>query len=180
MKTKIEIMTKLRFLFIVLVSFISISLSSTEISFHYKLWFLSKNNDQDYLSGLENKELSQKIFEWLGTPYRSGSNSKNGTDCSGFVQMVYREVYNRVLLRSSSMMITQVKKRIKNIEDLREGDLLFFKIWRHRISHVGIYLKNGMFVHASTSNGVEIASLNDRYYHKTFFRGGRVAENLCE
>ena len=154
-----------------LFSIFSILGFSKEINLKYRPTFL--NDNQDYLNGLQSEVLQQKIIEWLGTPYRGGSNSLEGTDCSGFVQMVYRDVYNVDLTRSSSSMIKEVKK-IRKISDFKEGDILFFKIWRHRISHVGIYLHDGLFVHASTSNGVEIASLNMPYYKKTFFRAGRV------
>jgi len=157
-----------------IISFISIPSFSKEIDLTYRPTFL--NDNQDYLNGLQSEVLQQKIIEWLGTPYRGGSNSLEGTDCSGFVQMVYRDVYNVDLTRSSSSMIKEVKK-IRKMSDFKEGDILFFKIWRHKISHVGIYLHDGLFVHASTSNGVEIASLNMPYYRKTFFRAGRVLTN---
>jgi lipoprotein Spr/probable lipoprotein NlpC len=159
---------------LVLFSLFSILGFSKEIDLHYRPTFL--NDNQDYLNGLKSEVLQQKIIEWLGTPYRGGSNSLEGTDCSGFVQMVYRDVYNVDLTRSSSSMIKEVKK-IRKMSDFKEGDILFFKIWRHRISHVGIYLHDGLFVHASTSNGVEIASLTMPYYKKTFFRAGRVLSN---
>ena len=167
-------MHKLKYIYIsviVLFTFFSVSSFSKEIDLKYRPHFLKDN--QDYLDGLQSETLQQKIIEWLGTPYKGGSNTKLGTDCSGFVQMIYREVYNTELTHSSSSMIKEVK-RLKNKSELQEGDLLFFKIWRHKVSHVGIYLKDGLFVHASTSNGVEIASLSMPYYKRTFFRGGRV------
>lgn len=131
------------------------------------------NGYQYFLCELKNEVLQDKIEEWLGTPYKSGCNTKLGTDCSGFVQSIYKEVYNMNLIHGSREMIKE-GERVKRISELKEGDLLFFKTERHRVSHVGIYLKDGLFVHASTSNGVEIASLELPYYKKTYFRAGRV------
>ena len=130
-------------------------------------------DDQDFVCGIQNEVLQQKIMEWLGTPYKGGSNSLQGTDCSGFVKMIYKEVFNIDLVHSSREMIKYVKI-LKKKSDLKEGDLVFFKIHRRKISHVGIYLRDGYFVHSSTSNGVEIASLETAYYRKTYYRGGRV------
>src|ERR1035437_8230824 len=89
-----------------LFSIFSILGFSKEINLKYRPTFL--NDNQDYLNGLQSEVLQQKIIEWLGTPYRGGSNSLEGTDCSGFVQMVYRDVYNVDLTRSSSSMIKEV------------------------------------------------------------------------
>ena len=130
-------------------------------------------DDQELVCGIQNEVLQQKVMEWLGTPYKGGSNSMQGTDCSGFVKMIYKDVFNIELVHSSREMIKHVKV-LKKKTELKEGDLVFFKIHRHRISHVGIYLHDGYFVHSSTSNGVEIASLETAYYRKTYYRGGRV------
>ena len=169
-------MHKFRYLAIILIS----------LSFLFPFSGFSKKNDirlhprflsdnQDELQSIQNEALQQKIIEWLGTPYRGGSNTKSGTDCSGFVQMIFREVYNKVLTHSSREMIKEVRV-LKKRSELQEGDLLFFKTEHHRVSHVGIYLKDGLFVHASTSKGVEIASLTMPYYIKTFYKAGRIME----
>ena len=158
------------FALIILLSFTGFSKG---INFHYHAFH--SNDNQDYLCGVQNEDLQRKIIEWLGTPYKSGSNTINGTDCSGFVQMIFREVYSLSLTHSSQSMIHEVKVLSKKTT-LKEGDILFFKTWKHRISHVGIYLSDGMFVHASTSNGVEIASLKMPYYKHTFYKAGRVLE----
>jgi len=169
-------MHKLRYIYITLISLFllfTISSFSKEIDLKYYPSFLKDN--QDYLEGLQSEALQQKIIEWLGTPYRGGSNTKLGTDCSGFVQMIFREVYNKDLTHSSRAMIKEVDL-LKKKSALKEGDLLFFKTYHHRVSHVGIYLRDGLFVHASTSNGVEIASLNMPYYKRTFYKAGRVLD----
>jgi lipoprotein Spr len=119
-----------------------------------------------------NCSLYDTIANWLGTPYcYSGKNAK-GIDCSGFVNMIYRNVYGVLLGGNSVDMFNSVKHLSR--KKLKEGDLVFFKIKHHRISHVGLYLGENKFAHSSSSNGVSISDLNDPYYKKYFACGGRV------
>jgi murein DD-endopeptidase / murein LD-carboxypeptidase len=113
------------------------------------------------------------VNTWLGTPYKFAGNCEKGIDCSGFVNMIYDRVYGISLgARNSSDIYTLVSKIDK--DDLQEGDLVFFRIRsRYRISHVGVYLGNQKFVHASTSKGVIISDLNEPYYRKYFAGAGR-------
>jgi cell wall-associated NlpC family hydrolase len=120
-----------------------------------------------------NIQLVSSIYEWLGTPHRDGGTSKRGTDCSYFVQSVYEEAYGIELNRNSQRMYEEDVKTIPK-ENLREGDLVFFNIGGGGVSHVGIYLKNGMFAHASTSRGVIVESLSSPYFQKSFAGAGRV------
>ena len=108
---------------------------------------------------------------WKGTPYRYGGVSLKGVDCSGFVLNAYKKVYDIQLPRSTK---DQVKKgRIVYRYELRTGDLLFFKTgWNVR--HVGIYLENGKFMHASNSKGVTIASINNPYWKKHYWQTRRL------
>jgi probable lipoprotein NlpC len=125
------------------------------------------------LDHTENKQLIETVAEWLGTPYRSGSNSKRGTDCSGFVTRVYKEVYGMDLSRSSRSMFRNVKRISKT--QAKEGDLVFFRRGPNQpIYHVGIYLKNHKFVHSASSGGVRISSLNEPYYRRNYYAAGRV------
>jgi probable lipoprotein NlpC len=125
------------------------------------------------LNHTENKELLETVADWLGTPYRSGSNSKRGTDCSGFVTRVYKEVYGIDLSRSSRSMFHDVK-RIKKTQ-AKEGDLVFFRRGPNQpIYHVGIYLKNNKFVHSASNGGVRISSLKEAYYSRNYYAAGRV------
>lgn len=110
--------------------------------------------------------------EWVGVPYSYGACSKKGTDCSGFAQYLYKNIYQKEMVHSSAGMFTQcvpVKK-----DHLQHGDLLFFKIYKNRISHVGVYLGSGYFIHASTQSGVIISHLDEPYYKRTYYSGGRV------
>ena len=126
------------------------------------------------LNGNENQKLIAFISDWLGTPYRYGGHSKNGTDCSGFILMLYREVYGIDLARSS-YDIARNSQKIKK-HQLKEGDLVFFKTSGNRISHVGIYLSNNKFAHASSSRGVTVNDLSENYYMRTFAMAGRIAK----
>lgn len=125
-----------------------------------------------------NKEDNHKLYiasaEWIGTPYRTGGDSKRGTDCSGMVMQLYKTVYNIRLARSTDGLLKESNKVSQR--NLREGDLVFFtsRASRKRVAHVGIYLKNGKFIHASTSKGVIVSSLSEKYYTQYWLCGGRV------
>ena len=117
--------------------------------------------------------LLQKIDEWWGTPYVLGGNSKNGVDCSYFTLDVMRDIYKVNLNRTAAEQYEQSVKIEWN--NLKEGDLVFFKTdGRRRISHVGIYLANNKFAHASTSQGVTIGDLTDPYWQKRLYSLGRI------
>lgn len=124
------------------------------------------------LDGTESKDFLTAIAEWIGTPYRYGGCSDRGIDCSCLVQKIYKTAYDIQLPRTSGAMYNNIKK-VKN-EDLKEGDILCFSMRGRRISHVGIYIKDNKFVHASRSRGVVIDDLNKKYYKKRLVAGGRV------
>lgn len=129
------------------------------------------------LSTTSNVKLFQFVYDWIGTPYRFGGSSRNGIDCSAFTKELYSKVFNLTIRRNSRdifSMVSPVKK-----DELKEGDLVFFKIHSRSISHVGIYLGNNRFAHAS-SKGVAISSLNDDYYTRYFYRGGRLLDSFKE
>jgi lipoprotein Spr len=121
---------------------------------------------------LHSQYLYYKAFDWIGTKYKYAGESKKGIDCSGFASTVYNDVYC-IKLEGGSGDIYKSTTPVKK-ENLKEGDLVFFKIKRGKISHVGIYLANNKFVHASVHSGVVISSLEEPYYKKYFFSGGRL------
>lgn len=111
---------------------------------------------------------------WLGVPYRYGVCTPTGTDCSGFTKWIYRNVYKIELYGGSADIYNKVKK--VDEADRKEGDLVFFRISKGRISHVGVYLQNDYFIHASTKLGVIISSLNEPYYKKYYAGAGRLED----
>ena len=123
----------------------------------------------------DNYLLYNTVAQWLGTPYRNGQSSIRGTDCSGFVMNVYRSVYGKTLARNSADMLRRNCRSISR-QSLREGNLVFFATGRNarQVTHVGIYLKDGKFAHASTSQGVIISNLNEPYYRQRWISGGIV------
>ena len=114
-------------------------------------------------SQLKNKSLYHFIVDWYGTPYKFGGNNQNGIDCSGFTNILFNEIYNIQLPRISRDIAEKVKR--KYTKDLKEGDLVFFSFGNSGVvNHVGVYLHNNHFVHASTSQGVIISNLSEPYY----------------
>ena len=130
------------------------------------------------VSATENVKLYQFVYDWLGTPYRLGGDTKGGIDCSGFAFQLYDKVFNTVIGNNSRNIFSMVNP--VNKEDLKEGDLVFFKIKSKAISHVGVYLGNNKFAHASSSRGVMISNLNEAYWKRYYYKGGRLLESLRE
>jgi cell wall-associated NlpC family hydrolase len=124
---------------------------------------------------IDNYALYKFIDKWYGTNYRLGGCDESGIDCSGFAQKLYGSVYGVDLLRTAMEQFKNCR-RIKKPGDAEEGDLVFFKQHSKRITHVGVYLANNYFVHASTSQGVTISNLNDEYWHKHYAGMGRISD----
>ena len=122
----------------------------------------------------DNHKLYVNAAEWIGTPYRAGGDSRHGTDCSGLVSQLYKKTYRMCLSRSTDGQLKESNKIARR--NLREGDLVFFtsRSSRKKVAHVGIYLKDGKFIHASTSQGVIVSSLKEKYYTQHWLCGGRV------
>lgn len=128
------------------------------------------------ISPEDNIFLYNEGARWLGVRHRLGGSTKRGVDCSGFVAIVYREVYGKQLSRSSADMLKHDCKKVSRAK-LQEGDLVFFRTGggRRKVpNHVGIYLKNGKFIHTSTSSGVMVSSLSEPYFQRSWITGGRV------
>ena len=124
----------------------------------------------------DNIFLYNEGAKWLGTPHRMGGSTKRGVDCSGFVAIVFREVYGKQLARSSADMLKYNCNKVSRGK-LQEGDLVFFKTGggkKKTPNHVGIYLKNGKFIHTSTSRGVMVSSLSEPSYTRTSITGARL------
>jgi len=119
--------------------------------------------------------LHDQFGAWRGVPYRLGGTSRSGVDCSGLVQLTYRDLFGIQLPRTTGEL-AQTGAKIKPRER-RSGDLVFFRINR-RLDHVGIYLENNRFMHASASSGVMISSLDDAYWKKRYWKTVRPRSSL--
>lgn len=124
------------------------------------------------LAGDEDTKFISNAVDWIGVPYKYGGCTKEGTDCSCFVITFFKEVYGINLPRKSEDMLA--KTNIIERENLKIGDLLFFKISGDKVSHVAIYISKGNFIHATTSKGVMVNNLDENYYKKYFFKAGRI------
>jgi probable lipoprotein NlpC len=120
-----------------------------------------------------SQHLNSQLKQWQGTPYAYGGNSLKGIDCSGFVQRTFSDRFNVSLPRTTSQQATVGSKVAKS--HLQAGDLVFFKVGnRGNGLHVGIYDKNGTFIHASTSQGVTRSSLSNRYWQERYWQARRL------
>ncbi|MBS1783342.1 MAG: C40 family peptidase [Bacteroidetes bacterium] len=124
---------------------------------------------------ISNFPLYEFIDRWYGVRYQLGGSNLNGIDCSAFVQRLYEQVFCANLVRTAMEQFHNCRL-LKDTANLKEGDLVFFHTrGRKRITHVGIYLANGFFVHASSSQGVMISSLREQYWSRYFAGGGKVS-----
>lgn len=132
-------------------------------------------NDQGviYDSACSNLELYREIYGWLGVKYKYAGLTKNGVDCAGFVTNICNKMY-ATKLSGSAVHHFEKCEEITDTTQLEEGDLVFFKINKPNISHVGLYLGNGKFAHAAVHGGVMINDLKEKYYSKYYFTGGRL------
>ena len=128
------------------------------------------NTPVEYVS---NTRMFEFIDEWYGTRYRMGGTTKSGIDCSAFSQFLFASVFGISLPRTAREQY-KMTNRISRTE-LKEGDLIFFNT-HGGVSHVGIYLQNNKFVHASSSGGVTISDIFDPYWVRRFIAVGRLKD----
>ena len=142
-------------------------------SIQFKYAQLLNRNVED----ITNTSLYNFIEDWLETSYRYGGTTKTGIDCSAFTGLLEGTVYSVKIPRTAHDQYNECEKI--NKEDMLEGDLVFFNT-RGGVSHVGVYLGDGYFVHASTNSGVTVSRLDDPYYERRFISGGRVSQQNNE
>lgn len=139
----------------------------------------SSISDQDSFSNQNSlrERMLIEIIKYMDTPYKYGGNSSEGIDCSAFTQNVYSNCLGINLYRSAREQFTQGYS-IKEKSNLVFGDLVFFNTRRAvRPGHVGIYIGDNLFAHASSTKGVIVSSLDHQYYSKRFM-GARRIDNI--
>lgn len=117
--------------------------------------------------------LRETADTWAGTPHVWGGSSKEGIDCSALVQTVYKDLLHVDIPRTTALQ-SKVGEFVP-LAHLQVGDLVFYRINR-RTRHVGIYVGENEFMHASKSNGVTLSSLDDKYWQNRFWMVRRVFE----
>lgn len=145
--------------------FISVDVDSAAVFSFYEAQGIS-------IDSCTNKQLYFEVYNWIGTPYCYAGESKKGIDCSGFSSKIYESIFEKNL-SGGSRDIYKTTTPV-DLESAQEGDLIFFKIRKGQISHVGIYLKDGKFAHATTRSGVIISDLSETYYKKYFYKIGKL------
>ena len=120
-------------------------------------------------------ELLNAAESYLGTPYRMGGLDQRGLDCSGLVFSSFRDALDITVPRTSERLYTWTMKIPS--DDLQPGDLVFFTTAEQRISHVGIFVGEGRFIHSQSQGnltGVMYSHLNEAYWRRTFAGAGRA------
>ncbi|MFV0437347.1 MAG: C40 family peptidase [Desulfopila sp.] len=119
--------------------------------------------------GFTDKQFENKVKEYLDIPYKLGGTSKKGMDCSGFSQTVYSKLFGIKLPHNSVQQFRLSALRKIDPTQLQPGDLIFFaNKKKKRVNHVGVYISDRKFIHASLSRGITVSSLDNAYWKKRF------------
>ena len=128
----------------------------------------------NFETGTPKEKMLMEIIKYINVPYQYGGNSKSGIDCSAFTQNIYKSILSVNLYRSAREQYKQ-GEIISNVDDLQFGDLVFFDTRSGvRPGHVGIYIGDELFAHASSKKGVTISSITHSYYKTRFMSGRRI------
>lgn len=143
------------------------------------LWmqYVEREEGEDWLTdaGISKKRIMKEIVSWVGTRYHFGGTSRQGVDCSSFMQHLYENAAALRLPRTAREQYT-IGERIGDKKELKFGDLIFFNTRRGvYASHVGVYLGDNLFAHASSRYGVTLSSLESSYYSQRFIGGSRLS-----
>ncbi|MCP4748654.1 MAG: hypothetical protein GY874_21340 [Desulfobacteraceae bacterium] len=117
------------------------------------------------------RELRDAVIAWIGTPHKMGGDNRRGIDCSGFVKRIYNDVFGIKMPRTAVLQLNSGFSVNRN--NLKAGDLIFFRP-PYKANHVGIYLGNGEFAHASKSKGVMISKLQNPYWRDCYWSARRI------
>lgn len=165
-----------RLFWIVLFVVISAGCSSTKYSYPSpnSISRVSGHIVNSNLSDADIKKILYKqLSRWEGAPYKLGGMSKRGVDCSGFVHLTYKNKLG-INIPRTTQLLSKVGSTI-NPSNLKPGDLVFFRP-RNKLRHVGIYIGNGEFIHASSSKGVTKSKLNSPYWTRAYWKIQRIIQ----
>jgi cell wall-associated NlpC family hydrolase len=123
---------------------------------------------------INDQKMMDVILSYLGTPYQYGGDSKSGIDCSAFTSAVYDQSVRLKLPRTAGDQVKQGKQVLR--DELKFGDLMFFNTTGANPSHVGIYIGDDLFAHASEAFGVTISSIESSYYKKRYTEARRIID----
>ena len=128
-----------------------------------------------YEAGQVERDLRSQAETWDGVPHEWGGTTRRGVDCSGLTSRLYEDTFGLQLPRTTKRQ-ARVGERV-SADALQPGDLVFFRPERKK-RHVGVYLSDGEFVHASSSSGVMVSSLDERYWQRTWWQARRLLPGM--
>lgn len=141
-----------------------------------KVTYVPSKNPIPLSSAIQSSEsitakLNGQYVKWRGTRYKSGGVTRNGLDCSAFVQITYQDLFNTKLPRTVKEQSFHGQEISRS--KLMPGDLVFFKTGLVQ-RHVGIYVGNGSFMHVSASKGLMVSKLETDYWSGRYWKGQRL------
>lgn len=122
------------------------------------------------VTNLTSQKLYSHYQEWKGVKHRDGGMDRSGIDCSGFVQITFKKLFNKSVPRTTELL-TEKGQQIEN-QNIKTGDLVFFKTGFKK-RHVGIYVDQNKFLHVSSTRGVIMSDLNNPYWSNAFWQARR-------
>jgi cell wall-associated NlpC family hydrolase len=133
-----------------------------------------RKEKNEAITPLDQSKMMREISKYMGVSYVHGGSSVDGMDCSGYIMTVYKNSMGILLPRSSYEQSS--RGTAVELSELKFGDLIFFNTTGESASHVGLYLGDDLFAHASVSLGVTISSLQSTYYVKRYECARRIVE----